>query len=273
MKTSWLRPATNIVLLAVVLACDSTPTGTTASSTGRGLGDDVVRVVDQQLATAVDGRLDLTLNGARLGSFSCDRGLFFAASVTNTSAEPLELRSIGVKFTTTEASCRDFAEPISPELSVTLAPGETRTVRRFDAAGQLCGTPEAVPGCAWRATAIVATAAGLVTDEIGFATFRPRTRCDTVVPSVLTPKDGAVVSGLVNVTASVAEGAGCNISALTYVDGYSALGERVFRSRALDLGDIYRWDTSTLPVGQYWLDARQNCCGIPSAPVVVTVRH
>jgi hypothetical protein len=273
MQTSWLRPTTTIAVLAVVLACDSTPTSTTTSSTGRVLGDDVVGVLNHPLERLVDGRLELTLNGARLGSFSCDRGLFFSAAVTNMSAEPLELRAIQVQFATTEASCRDFVEPISPELSVTLGPGETRTVRRFDAAGQLCGMPEAVPGCAWRATAIVATAAGLVADEIGFATFRARLPCDGVVPRVLTPTEGAILTGRVNVTAGVAEGAGCNISARSIIEGFSARGDRVFRSSLLDLGDVFRWETSVLPEGQYWIDAYQNCCGIRSAPVVVTVRH
>ncbi len=217
----------------------------------------------------------LTLNGARLGSFSCRQGLFFDVSATNLAAHPVQLRSLAVSFTPTAgpASCQAFQEPLDSTVSSRLDVAQTAHLRRFDAAGQLCEAPYGAPECAWMAMATVAADADVASDAIGFETFRPASACDGVVPSLLSPTDGAMVSGTVDVTASVAESQSCVISARTIVEGFSELGSRAFVSGELDLGDRFRWDTTHVPNGTYWLTAFQNCCRTRSAPVVVTVRN
>jgi hypothetical protein len=219
----------------------------------------------------VDARLDLSLNGSALGSFSCQEGLFFSTRITNTSATAIALRTLRVHFSPWFGDCVEFDEPISPELSGTLAPNETRELRRFDAAGQLCGGPYGAPGCAWEARAEVATDAGRAETRMGFATFRPRAACD-VVPQVLFPEDGAVISGVVRISVTVPEGAGCNNSARTQVEVFRADGRRVLATMSgLDYGEVLRWDTRGQPNGLHWITAYQNCCGVRSAPVVVRV--
>jgi hypothetical protein len=97
--------------------------------------------------------------------------------------------------------------------------------------------------------------------------------CAHVVPAILTPDSHQRVSGTVGVTATVAEGGGCVISARTLVSVYSQDGTLLDRSYPLDLGDVWHWDTTQLANGRYRLRAAQNCCNVPSSPIQVNVRN
>lgn len=218
-------------------------------------------------------QVQLTLNGARLGSFSCSDGLFFATSVSNLAKHPIQLERLAVRFSPTAGSCREYLAPIDPLVSTRLEGGQTAQLRRFDAAGQLCELPYGASECAWRATATVTTDAGAAEDVIGFETFRSPAGCQGVVPRLINPTAGAVLSGVVAVTASVAESQNCVISARTIVEGFSEQGSPIFSSVELDLGDQFRWETTLVPNGRYWLTAFQNCCRTRSSAVIVTVRN
>jgi hypothetical protein len=115
------------------------------------------------------------------------------------------------------------------------------------------------------AAASPSSAAGLVEEA--------RHGCAHVVPAILTPGNRQRVSGTVDVTATVAEGGGCVISARTLVSVYSQDGTLLDRSFPLDLGDVWHWDTTQLANGRYRLRAAQNCCNVPSAPIQVKVRN
>ena len=220
-------------------------------------------------------RVGLTVNGAPLGSVSCDGAIVIATSATNLSAEPIDVQRLAVRFTPQSGACAAHTAPISPDLAVRLAGGATAELRRFDAAGTLCQPPDGRGTCSWTATAELATSAGPAADAIGFATFRSASEgCEGVAaPRLLAPDGGAVLSGTVNVQATVVESASCVISARTVVEAFSAHGEPAFVSSNLDLGDHYPWDTRRFRNGQYWLSAYQSCCGLRSAPIVVTVQN
>jgi len=219
-------------------------------------------------------QVQLTLNGAHLGSFSCDNGLFFEVNAKNLSLQPLQLQSLSVVFVPTAGLCQAYLEPLAPSLSTRLEVGQPAQLRRFDAAGQLCEPPYGAVECAWRATATVKTdAAGSASDAIGFETFRSAAGCEGALPRLTRPTDGAVLSGVVDVSPTLVESRNCIISARTIVEGFSEQGSRVFVSGELDLGDHFRWDTTRVPNGVYWLTAFQNCCRTRSSPVVVAVKN
>jgi hypothetical protein len=218
--------------------------------------------------------VDLTLNGGQLGAFSCDGGLFFAVDVRNVSQKTIRLQRLAMRFDPTDGSCQQQTAPIDPTLGISLDAGQSTQVRRVDLAGQLCGAPSGSPRCTWTATAEVASEEGSARDQLGFSTYSSsRADCVGVVPRIGRPVDGAVLSGVAEVLATVVEGAGCNMSARTIIRGFSAAGQPVFTSGPLDLAEVYRWDTTRVANGSYWLTAHQNCCQIPSAPTVVTVKN
>lgn len=219
-----------------------------------------------------DFSVALTVNGYDLGSFDCGKAMSLSTTATNRSGVPVDLRRLTIRFTPLSGQCHEHVATIDPTLDVRLPGTGTRELRRFDASGDLCQEPDGVPGCTWRAQADVHTDAGAVRDQITLATFSSAKHCG-VVPQLTAPVDGAVVSGVVDVQASIVEGDGCVITARSVIEGFSAHGSLVFRSGELDLGDAYRWDTRSLPEGRYWITAYQNCCRIRSAPTVVRVRH
>jgi hypothetical protein len=217
--------------------------------------------------------VDLSLNDQKMGAFSCSEGLFFAVDVANPSSDAARLERLSVRFTPTEGPCQQFDAPVQAALSLSLEAGGRVQARRFDAAGQICQPPYGEPGCAWTATAEVTSDQGTERDQLGFLTYRPSADCAGVVPRIVEPSDGALLTGGVEVLATVVEGAGCVMSARTIIRGFDADGRPVFTSGPLDLAEPYRWDTTRVPNGPYWLTAQQNCCGIPSEPTVVTVRN
>lgn len=217
---------------------------------------------------------DLSVNGVKLGSFSCHAGMFFAASVTNVSSVPVRLERLTIQFMPTTGPCRAFPAQIDPHVATHLAPGASALVRSFDGAGALCEAPN-TPGCTWTATAELASDSGTARDQLGFSTYgvSPSQGCEGAVPRVAAPRDGDVVSGITDVTASVVESRYCVMSARTIVQAFSERGELIFSSRELDLGDRVHWDTRAVRNGRYALTAQQNCCRIPSIPIYVTVRN
>jgi hypothetical protein len=216
--------------------------------------------------------VDLTVNGAKLGSFSCRGGLVFTTRATDVSSGPVQIQSLSLRFTPKEGGCAAQVAPIDPNGRWTIREGGTVEVRRVDLAGLLCESPGATPGCSWLATAEVATDTGPASDQIAFATNRTAEHCEGVVPLINSPVNGAVVSGTIEIDATVVEGVGCVNSARTIIEGFSEQGARVFSAR-IDVGELFRWDTTSVSNGRYWITAAQNCCGIPSTPVVVTVRN
>jgi len=220
-------------------------------------------------------RVELTLNGGRLGSHSCDLGLFFATRITNASTQPLQVHRLAVRFVSNSAACTSQVAAIDSQVSIGLEPGAVAAVRRFDAAGQLCQAPRGGPECAWTAIAEATSALGTTRDELGFATYLPGEDrgCAGVTPRLVAPADGAVLSGTVDVVATVAESASCVNSARTIIEGFSERGVPAFRSSSLDLGEPFRWNTRDVANGRYWITAYQNCCRVRGAPVVVTVRN
>jgi len=222
---------------------------------------------------SVPVRVDLSLNNKQVGAFSCDEGLFFAVDVENPSSDAVRLERLSVRFTPTEGPCREFDAPIEEALSLSLGAGGRVQARRFDAAGQICQPPNGEPGCAWTAMAEVTSDRGPERDQLGFLTYRPATDCAGAVPRIVEPADGALLTGGVEVLATVVESARCVMSARTIIRGFAADGRPVFTSGPLDLAEPYRWDTTRVTNGSYWLTAYQNCCGIPSEPTVVTVHN
>lgn len=246
------------VLLASAVACSSSSPPTVPS---------------QPPPSQAPLQVQLALNGARLGSFSCSNGLFLAVSATNLSPRPLLLESLVVQFDPTLGSCQAYLQPLELAASTRIEAGQTAQLRRFDAAGQLCDAPYGAAECAWKATATLKTDAGAAWDAIGFETYRSRAGCEGVVPRLISPTAGAVISGIVDVQATLVESRECVNSARTIVEGFSDQGSRVFFSGELDLGDLFRWDTTRVPNGGYWITAFQNCCLTRSSPVVVTVNN
>jgi hypothetical protein len=217
--------------------------------------------------------VDLTLNDAKLGSQSCSGGMFFTIRASNVSSAPVQVRKLSLSFTPKDGDCTQTTAPISSDIGQTIAPGQTVQVRRVDLAGQLCSPPDGAPGCSWAAAAAVTTDDATATDAIAFATYSPADHCESVVPAILTPANGATVSGTVGVTATVVEGDGCIKKAFTMLEAFSETGEPAFASPALDRGQSYSWDTRSVSNGRYWITAFQRCCGIRSAPIVVTVHN
>ncbi len=254
---------TAVALAALTLACGSTgPTQSTPAAAGG------PPPIDATL------QVELTINGAPSGSFSCDRGLFLQASARNAAVRPVQLRRFDVHFAPTVGSCRAMVADLDPTLALRLEPGATGEVRRFDATGQLCEPPAGGSGCGWNVTARVTTDTGAVAeDHVTFTTYRAPANCDGVVAGVVTPREGDVLSGVVDVVGGVAEGGGCVNSARGIVEGYSEEGRLVFTTPPLDLGDRYRWDTRLVPNGRYLLTAYQNCCRIRGIPITVSVRN
>jgi len=218
-------------------------------------------------------RVDLTLNGAKFGSFACDSGLFVETTVENLSSRPIRLDRLYVHFSPTRGGCLEQSAEIDPYLSLRLDAGARVQVRRFDAAGPLCEDVYAA-GCAWTATAAVASDVGVAQDEIDFSAYRATSACDGGVPRLWMPADGAIVRGVVDVAASAPETRYCSaMSARAIAQGFSETGRLVFTSYGLDLDDRFHWDTTQFPNGRYWLSAFQNCCGISSRAIQVTVRN
>jgi hypothetical protein len=220
-------------------------------------------------------RVDVTVNGAPLGSVSCGGAITVATSATNVSSQPIQLQRLAVRFIPRDGQCTAHDAGISGDLSAVLAPGATLDLRRFDAAGTLCNEPTGRVGCTWTATALLLTSAGTVTGQAAFSTYRPPVvdGCDVPAPRLLAPANGAVVSGVVDVRAELVESAYCVISARTIVEAFGADGAPAFVSFPLDLGDHYPWDTRRVRNGAYWLSAYQSCCRARGASIVVTVQN
>jgi len=90
---------------------------------------------------------------------------------------------------------------------------------------------------------------------------------------IFTPASGATVSGTMDVTSSVDESDTCIMRARTLVAIYSDRNVIVATSLPLDLGSIFRWDTTRVASGRYSIRGRQNCCGIEGRAAEVTVRN
>lgn len=258
------KPALVAALTAWMLACGSSsrvtePTGPPAPTPPHGGGSLHVQ---------------FTINGEQAGSFSCARGMFLETSAHNAGSQPLELTALEVRFERTIGNCGHQAADIDPRLTLRIEPGQSAQVRRFDAAGQLCEPPAGSPDCGWNATARVTTASGVAAEgHVAFTTHLASADCDGVVPAVISPQDGDVLTGQVRVVGSVRESRSCVTSARGIVEGYAEGGQRVFTTPAQDLGDSWRWDTTRFPNGRYLLAAYQNCCRIRSIPIVVSVRN
>src|SRR6185503_19752857 len=148
----------------------------------------------------------------------CPHGLFVSAGLRNLSPQPLTVARLFVDFQPLEGQCLSHAATIDPVSNVVVAPGRTEPLRVFNTAGTLCEPPSGRPGCRWRATATVWTNDGVGAGTLDFTGSAPRTLladCSRVIPSILAPRAGETVSGVVRVDATLAEGAGCNISART----------------------------------------------------------
>jgi hypothetical protein len=227
-------------------------------------------------------KVDLTVNGSKQGVFSCSGPLFVTTSVTNFSTDPLRLERLTVDFVPPLITpyCVPHAAGIDPSLPTTVLPGATVAVRTFDAAGGLCQGPIDSGSCNWTAVAEVAGQGASMRDQIAFVVQQVALDvqlkdpgCATDIPRVVTPLDGQVLSGTIQVTATLVDSRFCVISARTNVQIFSEQGQLVRSVRNLDLGDHSSWDTRTVPNGRYGLTAEQNCCRVPSIPIYVTVRN
>jgi Bacterial Ig domain len=205
----------------------------------------------------------------------CVRGVFVSTRVKNVSGTPLALRRLDLRFESSDGRCQTHTPLIDPTIGRTLAAGSEQEVKVFDAAGSLCDPPTGGPGCAWHARATVSTDAGAAEGMLDFSTTSgaPRAGCLGIRPVVFIPRNGATVSGTVEVTASVPEDGGCVISARSRVWVYSDLGIIVAASGDLDFGSTWTWDTSRHPNGTYRIRASQNCCNALGDPIEVTVRN
>jgi hypothetical protein len=226
----------------------------------------------------------LNLNGrsAPVGGL-CSRGLFLSTRVTNSSAQPVQLQQIQVRFESTTDGCRAHAAPIDSSLPAVLGPaallepGRETEARVFNAAGTLCEQPYGHPGCSWRATAQVGSDLGSAVASLDFATSpetqSPSRYCTGVAPPrILAPRSGATVSGTLDVSASLATTSACVNSARSVVTAFTDTGVIVARSPQLDL-EVWHWDTTRHPNGRYRLRAESNCCGDLGDAIEVNVRN
>src|SRR5262249_19005455 len=115
--------------------------------------------------------------------------------------------------------------------------------------------------------------------QLDFRTGPARTTCGADHPTLLTPKDGATVSGIVGVTAQLApdDNLACPNTLETYVVGVALDGEDGFQFYVLAFS-AFPWDTTHFPNGRYRLSAQKACqnrgaCGGISDSIEVTIRN
>jgi hypothetical protein len=228
-------------------------------------------------ASAFSVEVDLNGRSSAPIDADCARGLFVSTRVKNASRGPLQIRRLAVTLEALSSGCVSNEAQIDPTVERALAPGRDEEIRVFDAAGTLCEAPYGRPGCPWRASARVFTDAGSAVGNVDFTTTNGTGRrelgCERAIPVVFSPASGATVSGTVDVTTSVDESASCVNSARSLVAIYSERNVIVATSPPLDLGSIFRWDTTRVANGRYSIRARQNCCGIEGRAAEVTVRN
>ena len=86
--------------------------------------------------------------------------------------------------------------------------------------------------------------------------------CGYPPPSILSPGDGAVVSGVVPLQVMVPEGP-CNLAASTVLRIYDASGQQVAERCAFPFDPIRPWRTLLLFDGRYRLTAQRACSCTP----------
>ena len=114
---------------------------------------------------------DLTLNGQRGGTHSCQQGMFFDILVSNPTEQTLNVTSWSIDFTTSSAPrCHplSFMRPVNHTVPARSASQTIVFPRPANFSGPLCLNDQN-PGCDWAARAIVMTDSGILEDAITFS--------------------------------------------------------------------------------------------------------
>ena len=203
----------------------------------------------------------------------CTAALTLATKVSNLSTEPVRLNQLALRYTTADPRCRTHQAPIDSAIADLLAGGETRVVHRLDPKGTLCEAPTGALGCEWTVTADVVSSAGAASGSTTFVGEGAGTGWSaTPRPEVVSPRAGAVLSGVVPVKTNYFEGCGAVISARMVVFLFRG-SQVVASSPELDLERAWPLDTSQFTNGGYSLGAMQNRCRVIGPLTSVTIRN
>lgn len=208
-----------------------------------------------------------------LGS-GCTGALTLATRVANLSSEPIRLNRLTLTYTTQDPRCQSHRAPIDGALAETLAAGAAGVVHRIDPKGTLCEAPTGAFGCEWTVTADVASSAGAASGSTTLVGSGPGPGWSASGPraEVVSPRAGAVLSGIVPVQPNYFEGCGAVITARMIAFLFRG-SQALASSQELDLGDSWKLDTTRFPNGEYSLGAMQNRCRVTGPLTPVSIRN
>lgn len=249
-----------ILVWALAAACGTAPT----SATG------VTAPTPTPLPLNTAARLVLrTPNTLGQPSGYCFHGIPIETRVFNDSASPLSLKRVALTFTPASGAC-SMTQSVSAVASSVVAPGSEGLLGVQDVAPLLCSQMALGASCAWEVEAEIQTERERVLGHLRLVTTNDGLAGGP--PVIHQPADGALLSGVAVVLASVAEGCGRVNTARTFVGAFSEGGDLIASAGPFEF-DPWRWNTRNVPNGRYVLRAWPNSCPVLGPPVSVTVRN